>query len=287
MGKVRFGRFGFLVEIVVVSFVFTVLCVINNAAVVSDGGAEAASGSASIVMCADDGRVFFEENSHVRLPMASTTKTMTALLAIENCALDEIVIVPKEAVGVEGSSIYLKTGDKYTVKELLYGLMLRSGNDATVALAVHTAGSVDNFVKMMNYRAETLGLKDTHFVNPHGLHDKNHFTSAYDLCSLGCFAMQNDVFREIVSTKTARVGEGESARIWCNKNKILTLYEGGNGIKTGFTKNAGRCLIASAERNGVTVVSVVLNKGDMFNDCIDLMDRAFACIDSAKKAQNA
>lgn len=237
--------------------------------------AEGAASSSYICMRADTYEVFEEENSHIRLPMASTTKTMTALLVIENCVLDDVVSVTKESVGVEGSSVYLKEGDRYTVKELLYGLMLRSGNDVATALALYCGGSVENFVNMMNYRAEMLGLVDTHFTNPHGLHNDNHYTSAYDLCKLGCFAMQNNTFREIVSTSKIAVGEGEFRKVWCNKNKILSLYEGGNGIKTGFTKKAGRCLIASAERGGVTVVSVVLNRGDMFNDCMRLMDRAF------------
>lgn len=237
--------------------------------------ADAYNGSAYIVMSERDLKVIEGENIHMRLPMASTTKTMTALVVVENALMDEVVTIPKEAVGVEGSSIYLKEGEKYTVKELLYGLMLRSGNDAAVALALHVAGNTEAFAEMMNIKAEELGLTDTHFVNPHGLHDKDHYTSAYDLCKIGCIAMRDPIFKEIVGTKFITVGEGKNKKYWANKNKILTTFDGGNGIKTGFTKDAGRCLIASAERNGVTVVSVVLNRYDMFNDCKALMESAF------------
>ncbi|MBR1747996.1 MAG: D-alanyl-D-alanine carboxypeptidase [Clostridia bacterium] len=235
-------------------------------------------------MSADTGEIFDRKNEHLRLPMASTTKTMTALVILENCLPDEIVEIDQTAVRVEGSSIYLKRGEKFTVKELLFGLMLRSGNDAAVALAIHCAGSIESFAGMMNLKAEELGLIDTHFVNPHGLHDPEHYTSAYDLCKIGCEAMKNPMFREIVNTKFVTVGEGENKRYWSNKNKILTTFDGGNGIKTGFTKNAGRCLIASATREGKTVVSVVLNRYDMFSECRTMMEDAFSVIKSREKA---
>lgn len=278
MGKIRRNRFGFLVKIILSLAVL----IPSATAIPTVSSAEAASGSSYAVMRADDLTLYASENERLRLPMASTTKTMTALIVAENCLPDEIVTVPKQAVGVEGSSIYLREGEKLTVKELLYGLMLRSGNDAATALAIHVAGSVDNFAAMMNLRAETMGLKDTHFTNPHGLHDKNHYTSAYDLCVIGCVAMRNPFFKEIVATKFVTVGEGDGKRFWANKNKILSTYDGGNGIKTGFTTDAGRCLIASAERNGVTVVSVVLNRYDMFNDCARLMDSAFVAIEAER-----
>lgn len=278
MGKVRRNRIGFFIEIGLLCFVVLAAFLFAEMPAFYNEKAYAAQGSSYIVMRADTKEVFAESNKDLRLPMASTTKTMTALVTVENCNLDEIVSVPDEAVGVEGSSIYLRKGDKYTVRELLYGLMLRSGNDAAVALAIHVAGSVENFAEMMNLRAESMGLTNTHFVNPHGLQDKNHYTSAYDLAFIGSEAMQNETFRQIVSTKFITVGNGENKKYWTNKNKILSLYEGGNGIKTGFTTDSGRCLIASATRNGVTVVSVVLNRYDMFNDCCRLMDKAFESI---------
>ncbi len=240
--------------------------------------AKAASTSASVVMRADTLEVLKGENYDIRLPMASTTKIMTALLICENCKPDETVIVPKEAVGIEGSSVYLKEGEKFTVKELLFGLMLRSGNDCATALALHLAGSIDSFAEMMNMRAEDLGLTNTHYINPHGLHAKGHYTSCFDLCKLGCIAMKNPLFSEIVSTKLTTIGEGESRRSIANKNKILFNYAGGNGIKTGYTRAAGRCLVSAAKRNGVQLVAAVLNVPDMFGRCESLMDYGFSVV---------
>lgn len=234
-----------------------------------------AYGSGSVVMDASNYTVLGGENFNVRMPMASTTKVMTALLVVENCLMDEKVTVPKEAVGVEGSSIYLKAGEVLTVKELLYGLMLRSGNDSAVTLAIYVAGSLDNFVAMMNERAKGLGLKNTNFCNPHGLHNDNHYTTCYDLCFISCYAMAYPEFKEVVGTSQTQVGKDESKRYFLNKNKILKLYDGGNGIKTGFTKKSGRCLVASAERENVLLVSVVLNHGDMWNDAMYLLDIGF------------
>ncbi|HHU42877.1 MAG: D-alanyl-D-alanine carboxypeptidase family protein [Bacillota bacterium] len=219
-------------------------------------------------------RTLFESNANQRMPMASTTKAMTALVVLENSELDEMVTVPRQAVGVEGSSIYLKEGEKLTVKELLYGLMLRSGNDAAVALALHVGGSLDGFANMMNEKAKQLGLKNTHFTNPHGLHDDNHYTTAYDLAICSAYAMQNKDFAEIVGAKSYTINSPQGKRYLVNKNKILTTYEGGTGVKIGFTKKAGRCLIASSEREGLKVVAVVLNCGPMFQECSRLMDKA-------------
>ena len=238
--------------------------------------AYALSGSSSIVMNADTYEIIKGENYHVRLPMASTTKIMTALLICENCQPEEVITIPKDAVGVEGSSLYLKKGEKLTIKELLLGLMLRSGNDCATALALHLGGTIENFADMMNLRANSLGLTDTHYVNPHGLHDENHYTSCYDLCKLGCIAMKNELFKAIVSTKSVTIGEGESRRTIANKNKILFNYPGGNGIKTGYTRAAGRCLVSAAEREGVQLVAAVLNVPDMFSVCEALMDYGFS-----------
>lgn len=237
-----------------------------------------AAGTAEIVMEATTCRVLGGSNIHARLPMASTTKAMTALVAIQSCNLDSKVTIPKAAVGIEGSSIYLREGEKLTVRELLYGLMLRSGNDAATAIAIHAGGSVDGFVKMMNDKAAALGLKNTHFTNPHGLHNPNHYTSAYDLAIISSVGITNPTFREICGTKRIRISgdSEESIRDLYNKNKILSLYGGGNGIKTGYTKDAGRCLIASSVRDDMQVVSVVLNRGDMFEQCMRLMDYAHA-----------
>ncbi len=238
--------------------------------------AEASDGSSYVVIEATSGRLLKGSNVTARLPMASTTKAMTAIVAIEHANIDDVVSIPKCAVGIEGSSIYLKEGEKFTLKELLYGLMLRSGNDAAVAIAVHVAGSVEDFAQMMNDKASELGLKNTHFVNPHGLSAKEHYTSAYDLACIAAYGMANPVFKEIVSTKSITIkGDGEEeTRYFANKNRILYSYDGANGVKTGYTKEAGRCLIASSERDGMQVVAVALNVYDYFNVCAELMDYA-------------
>ncbi|HOV69840.1 MAG TPA: D-alanyl-D-alanine carboxypeptidase family protein [Clostridia bacterium] len=233
--------------------------------------------SGAVLMEANSNRVLYSKNPHKRLPMASTTKIMTAIIAIENSNPEETVTVGANAVGVEGSSIYLQAGEKLKLGDLLYGLMLASGNDAAVAIAEHVGGSVERFVEMMNKKAQELGLKNTHFTNPSGLHNPNHYTSAYDLAKLACYGMKNEMFREITSTKVKRIPwQGRDyPRFLRNKNRILNEYAGGNGIKTGFTKAAGRCLVASAQRNGMQLVCAVINAPDMFADCMAMMDWGF------------
>lgn len=251
-----------------------------------DQAAYGYNGSSSIVMEVSTKRVLYGKNINQRLPMASTTKIMTGLAVLENSKLDEVVTIPRKAVGVEGSSIYLKEGEKLTVKELLYGLMLRSGNDAATALAIHTGKSVEGFVKMMNDKALSLGLKNTHFTNPHGLHNQNHFTSAYDLAYISATAMQNPVFAEIVGTKFITIGGMDGNRYLYNKNKLLKSYPGATGVKTGFTKKAGRCLVASSKRNGMEVIAVTLNCGPMFEECSRLMDKAHSEFEMANIAKS-
>ncbi len=238
--------------------------------------ADASGGSGYAVIEVSSGRLLNGSNENLRLPMASTTKAMTALVVLENASLTDIVEIPPAAVGIEGSSVYLKKGERFTVEELLYALMLRSGNDAAVALAVHTSGSVEEFVRKMNERAALMGLKDTKFVNPHGLHDENHYTTAYELALIAAEGLKNPHFKRIVSTKNIVIdGEGHEKRYFANKNKILYNYEGATGVKTGFTRDSGRCLIASAERNGMEVVAVALNYYDYFELTARLMDEAF------------
>lgn len=214
-------------------------------------------------------RFLFERNADKRLPMASTTKILTALVVIGDEDLNEIVTVPKEAEGTEGSSVYLKAGDRISVRDLLYGLMLRSGNDCAVTLALHHSGSIKNFARRMNQKAVSLGAQNSHFTNPHGLPDDEHYTSARDLALISAAAMENDIFREIVSTKYYE------PRSWKNKNKMLWEFEGSIGIKTGFTVRAGRCLVSAAERNGMTIVSVVLNSPQMFERSEELLENSF------------
>ena len=244
------------------------------------GRVNAFTGSAEsmIVIERDTGRVLNEKNADKRRPMASTTKIATAITVIDRVSdLDKKVKVPAQAVGVEGSSIYLEKDEELTVRDLLYGLMLQSGNDCAVALAVTTAGSIRDFAAMMNETAAKAGAEKTNFVNPHGLHDDNHYTTARDLAAIAAYAMKNETFRTIVSTKryTAPWQGRDYDRVILNKNKILSTYDGGDGVKTGYTKKAGRCLVSSATRDGMNVIAVVLNCGPMFEDCRALMDEAF------------
>lgn len=235
-------------------------------------GKTAGYGSGEIIIEQNTGEIVHESNARTRLPMASTTKVMTALVAIEKCEdLNREITIDAKSCNIEGSSIYLKQGETVTVETLLYGLMLRSGNDCAMTLANHVLGSYDAFIDAMNLRARDLGLKDTNFVNPHGLHDDNHYTSCYDLAMITRAAMYNPTFKKIVSTKEIKCGE----RVFVNKNKMLRSYEGSNGVKTGFTTRAGRCLVSSAERGGIGMVSVVLNCPDMWERSKSLLTMGF------------
>ena len=230
-----------------------------------------ANAVAEIAMELTTETVLKEGNADARLPMASTTKIMTAIIIVEDCNLDEVITVPDEAVGVEGSSIYLKKDEQIDIRDLLYGLMLRSGNDSATALAIHHSGSVEKFVEVMNARAKKIGAEHTQFKNPSGLPDNEHYTTARDLCKIACYAMRNDTFKEVVSTRSYK----GNFRTYANKNKMLYSYDGANGVKTGYTVKAGRCLVSSAERDGMDVVTVVLNCPDMYERSKALLDNAF------------
>lgn len=214
----------------------------------------------------------FEKNADDPSLIASTTKIMTGLLVCETCNVLETVQIPLEAVGVEGSSMYLQAGEKLTVQELLYGMLLRSGNDAATALAIHCGGSVQGFAAMMNEKARDLGLTRTHFENPHGLDGKNHRSTARDLAVLGMEAMKNPIFARTVSTKTVHVGN----RSLKNHNKLLWRLPGAEGIKTGYTKAAGRILVSSAMRDGRRLVAVTINAPDDWNDHMALLNQGFS-----------
>ena len=235
------------------------------------------SAKAAALVEVSSGRVLFEQNSDARLPMASTTKIMTALVVLDKASLDEVVQVDDAAIGVEGSSLYLKKGEKLTVRELLYGLMLRSGNDCAVALALHVGGSVERFAEYMNEKAAELGLTNSHFCNPHGLHNEKHFTSALDLAKITCSALKNDDFAKIVATQSITIsdGFGNQTRHIANKNKLLKNFDFADGVKTGFTKKAGRCFVGSATENGMKLVAVVLNCGPMFEDAEKMLTFGF------------
>lgn len=227
----------------------------------------------------NSGRILYRKNDKERLPMASTTKIITAIVAIENCKnLDEKYLIPASAVGIEGSSIYLRKNEHLSVRELLYGLMLRSGNDSAVAIAIIVAGSVENFVKMMNDFCLKLNLTDTHIVTVNGLHDDAHYTTAYDLAMITSYALKNEIFSEIVSTEVKDISDENSKykiRHLKNKNKLLKMVDGADGVKTGYTKKAGRCFVGSATRDGMQIVCVVLDCIPMFQDAKKLIEKGF------------
>jgi len=220
-------------------------------------------------------RVLYEKNAFSKKPMASTTKVMTIIVAIENNSLDDIVTISKKAAGTGGSSAHLKAGKSIKLEELLYGLMLKSGNDAAVAIAEHTAGSVEEFAKLMNKKAIELGALNTNFVTPHGLDTNNHYSTAYDMAIIASYALKIPIIAEIVSTtsRTMYFEDGSSVYL-TNTNKLLSLYNGADGVKTGYTGMAGKCLIGSATQNNWQVVTVVFGEpssSSRLNDTIKLL----------------
>ena len=242
------------------------------AAVLLPCRASAVSAEKAYVLDAVSGRVLFEKNADSQSLIASTTKIMTALIVCEQCNVLDRMRIPKEAVGIEGSSMYLQEGEVLTIQELLYGLMLRSGNDAAVALAIYCGGTVEGFAELMNDKARNLGLKSTHFVNPNGLDAPGHYSTARDLAVLSAYAMENPIFAQTVSTKTIRVGE----RCLTNHNKLLWRVEGADGVKTGYTKAAGRILVSSASRDDRRIIAVTMNDGDDWNDHSSLLNEGFS-----------
>lgn len=245
----------------------------------ADGGEISVSAKAAVLMTADNSTVLYEKASEEKLPMASTTKIMTALLTLEAAqAEDRQVKITDEMVRVEGSSMGLKPGNVVTLTALAQGMLLCSGNDAANAAAIAIAGSPEEFSKLMNQRAKQIGMKNTSFVTPSGLDDENHYTTAYDMALLGACAMENQKFREIASQKSMQVQfiEPDLKYTFGNHNRLLTAYEGCIGVKTGFTKKSGRCLVSCAERDGVRLMAVTLNAPDDWNDHKAMLDYGFS-----------
>lgn len=230
----------------------------------------------AVLIDGDSGRILFGQNENEMLPMASTTKIMTALIALENSKLDETVTAGKNAHGVTGTSLYLSEGEELSMEHMIYGLMLRSGNDAAVAIAEHVAGSVSAFADLMNARAVELNA-DAHFVNPHGLDSDGHKASALGLARIMREAMKIEEFRTITGTSRKVIPwvGNEYSRVLTNKNKLLTTYEGANGGKTGYTGKAGRCLVFSAERDSLSLIGAVLNCYSWFDTATTLLDYGF------------
>lgn len=237
------------------------------------------SAESAVLAEGDSGEIIWSVNADKRLPMASTTKIMTALVAIEASEdLDRKVIISPDACGIEGSSVYLKAGEQLTLEQLLYALLLESANDCACAIAIDVAGSVDSFAELMNATAEKIGMTGSHFTNPHGLDDAEHYTTASDLAKLTAYALNNENFSRIVATRktTIPLNGDEGTRLLINHNKLLKYYDGAIGVKTGFTKRSGRCLVSAAERDGVRMIAVTLCAPDDWNDHAEMLDYGFS-----------
>ena len=233
---------------------------------------------AAVLMVANSKQVLFAKKPDGFMYPASTTKIMTLLTALENGDPDSTITVSPSAAACEGSSLDLKAGDKMTLNNAMYGMMLVSGNDAAEAIAENVAGSIPQFVQMMNANAEKIGAKNTHFSNPHGLPDPyNHFTTAYDLAIITDYAMKNPDFAKIVSTKEYDVNfiNGKKTHVY-NTDKLLKTYPGADGVKTGYTNDAGECLVAGAKRGGVQLIVVILHSEHRWSDATKLLDYGFA-----------
>ena len=264
-------------KVIALLILITVLFSIFTIFVYSDS-APSVSAKAAALFEPETRKFLYSKKQNERLSMASTTKIMTALIALENLPLDKIIQVDDRAIGIDGSSIYLKNGENLTAESLIYALMLRSANDAAEALAYEISGSIEEFCRLMNERAAELSLKDTHFSNPHGLDADNHYTTAHDLAIITAEALKNEKFREISSTYKKEIDSSETTRLLVNHNKLLKSYEGCIGVKTGYTKKSGRSLVSAADKNDITLISVTINAPDDWNDHRKLLDYGFSRI---------
>ena len=233
------------------------------------------SASSAVLYQPENDIFLYSKSADTKMPMASTTKIMTALVALDGTSLQDTVIIDERSVGVEGSSAYLKAGELLTIEELLYALLLQSANDAAVAIACHVAGDVDAFALLMNEKAKDLGLSCTNFTNPHGLDDKEHYTTARELAIITAEAMKNESFRKITSTYKKTFSAEDRTRTYVNHNKMLLNYEGCIGVKTGYTQRSGRCLVVAAERNGLEFISVTLDAPNDWSDHTKLLDYGY------------
>lgn len=280
--KIAFAVFGILTLFVIIGIVL--LSVVlnkpngrkeNEKKEIGESIPSQSMGSSFVVLEATSGRVLNGYRIHAKMEPASTTKILTAICILENMDINAVVEIPKVATLVEGSSIYLKEGEKWKVSDLLYGLMLRSGNDSAETLAYYMGGK-EEFSKIMNLTAIKAGAYNSNFTNPHGLHDENHYTTAYDLARITAYAYENEEFVKIVSCQKHYYDYAGERRCFLNKNKMLALYDGANGVKTGYTKDSGRCLVTGAKRNQMQLISVVLNEPNMWQKSADVLEKAFS-----------
>lgn len=265
-----------LLWVLSLSLLLSLLCVLAPGAYAKQANKNSVSAQAAVLYEAKTDTFLFEKNADAPLPMASTTKIMTALAALSALQPDDEVVFPSCAVGVEGSSAYLKAGERLSVHDLLYALLLQSANDVAVALAVLSDGSVDAFAARMNRLAEEYGCQGTHFDNPHGLHSQNHYTTARDLACIAKHLLQNELLSAIVKTKIYTAETSVGKRTFVNHNKLLSFDKDAVGVKTGFTKNSGRCLVGAAEKNGMLLISVTLNAPNDWSDHQSLWAHAAA-----------
>ncbi len=260
-------------KIIVVVLIF--ICIFQVVEI--KGNEPYVSARAAILIDSKTGSILYEKNAYEKLPMASTTKIITAITAIDNGNVNDIVTVSRNASYTEGSSVYLREGEKISLSNLLYALMLESGNDAAVAIAEHISGNAENFALLMNETCKKAGATDTNCINPNGLHDDMHFTTARDLAIITSYALKNDLFRKIVATEYENISSesGEQSRSLTNHNKLLKTYDGAIGVKTGYTKKAGRCLVSAAKRGEIESIAVTLNAPDDWNDHKAMLEYSF------------
>ena len=265
---------GYLAVLIIAALLLSLLSVYASSSVAEELRVSARSAA---LYQPNTGKYIYTKNHKRRMHMASTTKIMTALVALEETDdLSRRVVIDSSAEGVEGSSAYLKAGEVVTMRELLYALLLQSANDAAVAIAEEVGGGVEGFAEMMNERALEMGLEDTHFSNPHGLDDENHYTTAADLAVIASEALRNEEFAQIASTYRKTIVDGERRRTYQNHNKLLYKYEGAIGVKTGFTDESGRCLVGAAEKDGLRFISVTLDAPDDWSDHIRMLDHGYS-----------
>ncbi len=255
----------------------TAAVIVFLSVVAADASAMSISAQSAVLMCVESGEILFEQNAHEQLSMASTTKIMTSLLALEAAVPEKEIVVTKEMVSVEGTSMGLMPGDSISMRELVYGMLLQSGNDAANVVATVLGGNAKGFAEMMNARADEIGMKNTNFVTASGLDDDEHYSTAYDMALLAAECLKNPEFAAICSQKNARLTYGNPpyARTVTNHNRLLWSYPDAVGVKTGFTKKSGRCLVSAAKRGGITLVAVTLNAPDDWSDHKEMLDYGF------------
>ena len=270
-----FDREKIIITVIILTLVFSLFTIF-----VSSDSIPSVSARAAALYEPESGSFLFNKNANTRLGMASTTKILTALIAIEKLSPDEEITVDDNAVGIEGSSIYLEHGEKMRAIDLIYSVMLQSANDAAAALAYRISGGIDEFASLMNDKVSEYGLNDTHFTNPHGLDSKEHYTTAHDLAIISAKALENDTFKKIVSTRKTSIESSLKTRVLVNHNKLLSSYDGCIGVKTGYTKKSGRSLVSAAEKDHLTMISVTIDAPNDWSDHKKMLDYGYSLLEA-------